>query len=125
MLRLLWPRRVKIDIEAIRVIGGEFRILPPEPTGLTPETPETPEEDQNAKLVVGCQFEMLGKGGGILARGQASNVENTMDTSVELSDDTLQAFQHFFSLLEQDIANSLGSSSDRNVLEDLLDRQNS
>ena len=102
------------------MVGGEFRILAPDSSDLSPDT-----GSENAELIVGCKYTMINDKGSVIAEGQASNAPNTLSTAVELSDDTLTMFQNFFSLLEQDIANSLTSGeqeekSERNILEDIL-----
>jgi len=94
---------MKVNIEEIRITRGEFRILPPE------EMPSSGEDQgpNTATLIIGCEFALINNKGEVLALGHASNSPNSA-TQSELSSDTLSAFQHFFTLLEQDVANSFG-----------------
>lgn len=109
---------MKIEVQGVRVVRGEFQILQGD-SGLAPPG------DERTQLVIGCQYGIIDKKGVVLALGTASNSPTASTTSIRLSDSTLEAFQKFFTYLEHDIVNALEGASDaataeRNDLEAIL-----
>lgn len=102
---------MKIEVSGIRVTRGEFQILLPGDSALSPPS----GEEGRALLTVGCQYGILDKSGNVLAIGTASNSPSASATSIQLSQSTLAAFQNFFTQLEHDIANALEGSQEKNA----------
>ena len=109
---------MKIEISKIRVVGGEFRILAPDDSGLNP-----PDQQESTTLIVGCRYSLTDKNGVSIAEGTASNSPVATGSTIELSTATLEAFNQFFNSLEHDVANALESKEDDNkqrALESIL-----
>lgn len=100
---------MKIDIAGIELVRGEFQVLTPETTGLN-----VPE--QKAILVIGCNYVLKDARGRAVAQGV---VTNSAEGQVRPSEETLAAFERFYSMLEQDVLGALSAEKredDGNIL---------
>lgn len=113
---------MKIEVKEIRIVRGEFSILPPEEE-VSKETAEIDSKPKTSKLTVGCEFALINSEGDRVASGGISNVPNAMGQTVKLSEETLSEFGKFFRSLEHDVANSLSSMGEPvDALDDILVR---